>query len=134
MWNQFGNRLVTLCFVFVLGCDSTDKDARSVYEVEVAGEETFRIALTTDEQIATADSVMQSDRVGAILGDLRRGDGGFNTGYSWHLDPESVEFPDMAIELCDGLPSFVESDLDYWVDTVRTYCPWSARVLRRVDG
>lgn len=34
-----------------------------------------------------------------------------------------------AIELCDGLPSDVESNLDYWVDTVRYFCPWSGKIV-----
>jgi hypothetical protein len=57
-----------------------------------------------------------------------RGDGGFNAPWSWHLDPLSIAVPDASIELCDGRPSMVQSDLDYWVDTVHTYCPWAARV------
>ena len=36
-----------------------------------------------------------------------------------------------SIELCDGCPSFVESDLDYWIDVVSSYCPWSSEVMAR---
>ncbi|MEO3993764.1 MAG: hypothetical protein QN229_05640 [Desulfurococcaceae archaeon TW002] len=41
------------------------------------------------------------------------GDGGFNKSWGWHLDPDTVEVADVTIELCDGMPSFVESELDY---------------------
>lgn len=34
-----------------------------------------------------------------------------------------------AIEVCDGTPSFVEDEVDYFVDTVGRYCPWSARLI-----
>lgn len=59
---------------------------------------------------------------------ILRGDGGFNAPWSWHLGPLSIEVPQVSIELCDGRPSMVQADLDYWVDTVGMYCPWAARV------
>jgi hypothetical protein len=49
-----------------------------------------------------------------------------NIGYSWHLDPDDVEFVDFTIEVCDGLPSDVESG----ALTSDRYCPWSARVVQ----
>ena len=64
-----------------------------------------------------------------MTGKLVRGDGGFNQPWSWHLDPTSVRMAEISIELCDGLPSFVEGDLDYWLGTVKTYCPWSSKVM-----
>jgi aldose sugar dehydrogenase len=48
--------------------------------------------------------------------------------WSWHPDPADVVFADAAIELCDGLPSAVEADKDYWINTVGSYCPWAAMV------
>jgi hypothetical protein len=35
----------------------------------------------------------------------------------------------MAIELCDGRPSFVEESLFYWLLTVGSYCPWSSQIV-----
>jgi len=52
--------------------------------------------------------------------------------WSWHVDPQTVEFADFTIELCDGLPSHIEADKQYWLNTVSSYCPWSA-VVAAVD-
>jgi glucose/arabinose dehydrogenase len=52
--------------------------------------------------------------------------------WSWHVDPAVVSFADATIELCDGKPSFVEADKDYWLNTVGNFCPWSA-VVDSVD-
>jgi glucose/arabinose dehydrogenase len=52
--------------------------------------------------------------------------------WTWHVDPAAVSFTDAAIELCDGKPSHVEADKDYWLNTVGSYCPWSA-VVDAVD-
>jgi hypothetical protein len=40
-----------------------------------------------------------------------------------------MSFAELAIELCDGCPAHIEADKPYWLETVREYCPWSARVV-----
>ena len=36
---------------------------------------------------------------------------------------------EVAIELCDGLPSYVEENVDEFVERVRRYCPWAAKLV-----
>lgn len=48
--------------------------------------------------------------------------------HAWHLDPAMMSYADVTIELCDGRPSDLDGALEYWMNTVRVYCPWSARV------
>lgn len=135
------NRLITFAFFIlcIAACDSSDNtpnfpEGLVVFEVEVAEQETFRIALSSDAAITEAEQALNAGRVGVIIGDLAEGDGGFNTSYTWHLAPETVEFVDLAVEVCDGRPrSDVEKDLDYWINTVGTYCPWGAKVVRRLN-
>lgn len=64
-----------------------------------------------------------------VTGILATGDGGFNSPWSWHLDPSSVRMAEVSIELCDGIPSFVEENLAYWLNTVHNYCPWGSKVI-----
>ncbi len=52
--------------------------------------------------------------------------------WTWHVDPQDVLFADGAIELCDGLPSYIEANKAYWLGTVKSYCPWGA-VVTAVD-
>jgi len=101
-----------------------------VWVVEVSGEE-FRIRVSDETARAGIDQRLRSRERGVVIGSLVRGDGGFNRPWSWHLDPATVQAVDTAIELCDGRPGMVEADLDYWIGTVRTFCPWGARVTRR---
>ena len=124
------NLIVALCLLLV-ACDTPmEPDGSAVFRVEVEGEN-FRILLRDPDRIAEAEQHLLSGRVGVLSGTLRASDGSFNSPYSWHLDPATVHFPDAAIELCSGLPSFVEADLDYWLNTVRTYCPWGAKIVMR---
>lgn len=49
--------------------------------------------------------------------------------WTWHVGPAEMSFTEFAIELCDGCPSHLDDDKAYWLNTVRQYCPWTARVV-----
>lgn len=50
----------------------------------------------------------------------------------WRFVPNEWTLTDVSIELCDGTPGEVDSNLAYWVDTVGQFCPWQAYVLQAV--
>ncbi len=97
------------------------------FVIQVEGEQ-FRLRTSNPATASALDARRRSGTLGVVSGRLVRGDGGFNVPWSWHLDPLSIEVPQASIELCDGRPSMVQGDLEYWVDTVGRYCPWAARV------
>ena len=101
-------------------------------EIEVSGE-VFTAAVMDSVQARLLSERLASGARGVVSGDLLPGDGGFNGGWGWHWDPESVHVADMAIELCDGRPSMVQADLPYWIGTVQQYCPWGAKVVARTQ-
>ena len=113
-------------------CDDTTEPETVTYTISVEGEQ-FRIRVQDAQAIARLDERMSSNTTGVILGRVATGNGGFNAPWSWHLEPGSIEVPDVTIELCDGLPSYVEENLDDWLDQVGNYCPWGARVVMRTD-
>lgn len=91
------------------------------------GNEQYRIELTDPADVAIAFKLLAGEEAPRIPNGLivRGSDGGVNTGYSWHIDPASLEFADMTTEVCDGLPSYVEDGSltgDY-------FCPWSAELI-----
>lgn len=49
--------------------------------------------------------------------------------WSWHPYSEGMGYASAAIDLCDGCPSSIENDKDYWYGTVRQFCPKSAQVV-----
>lgn len=104
------------------------KPAAKTFEVGVVDEK-FTVRVTDKETIQKMTDNYNGMNNYHVTGKLVRGDGGFNQPWSWHLDPSSVRMAEISIELCDGRPSLVEGDLDYWLGTVKTYCPWSSKVV-----
>ena len=89
----------------------------------VADSEQYKIRLTDPTDIEAARKLLDGNEAPRIPnGVVIRGSSDVNVGYSWHIDPDTVEFADVTTEVCDGLPSDVEKGLiasDH-------YCPWSA--------
>lgn len=114
----------------VAGCESSTAPEPETFVVEVSGE-TFKVRTADAAVIADLEARMASGEEGVISGKLLAGSGGYNTPWSWRLDPATVHVADMAIELCDGRPSMVEADTAYWIGTVKQFCPWGAVVIGR---
>jgi sterol desaturase/sphingolipid hydroxylase (fatty acid hydroxylase superfamily) len=120
-------RLIALGGFFVLGCSDEGRAARPYAEFLVAvGRETFVLRATDPETIRLAQESFNGRHTPFPIGPLRRGDGGFNAPWSWHFDPDRVRMAEIAIEVCDGQPSYVEQHVE---DFLGGYCPWSGRVV-----
>jgi hypothetical protein len=117
------------------GSSATEPSAReAVFLVRssAASGETFHILLRDPRLITEVAALVGRGNRKIVNGELRRGNGGFNQPWSWHLAPETVHLADATIELCDGRPSDVEGDIAYWVDVVGRFCPWGSEIVARV--
>ena len=93
---------------------------------EVAGQGTFKVELATPELIQHAKDLLAGSEEGRIpIGRVIRDDPGVNAPWTWHIDPATLEFADQTIEVCDGLPEYVEDG----TVTSDYYCPWSAEII-----
>ena len=89
-------------------------------------DETYKIELATPELVQHARDLLAGEEVASIPnGTVVRDDPGVNAPWSWHIDPATLEFADMTIEVCDGLPSYIEDG----TVTSDQYCPWSAEIV-----
>ncbi|MBI2957356.1 MAG: hypothetical protein HYY32_00795 [Chloroflexi bacterium] len=97
-------------------------------------DEKYSVFITNKETIEQVFAVQRGESLATIpSGRVIRGPVPHNQPWSWHIDSEEVGMAEATIELCDGKPSHVETNLDYWVDTVRFFCPWSAKLDRVQD-
>lgn len=59
----------------------------------------------------------------------------YNPQWSYHLDPPTISFFEMAIELCDANITYVEEHLDEVGGSTLPrghWCPWSSRLTAEV--
>jgi hypothetical protein len=102
---------------------------------EVEGER-FRVWTTNPQTIQGLHELQQGTSTANIPNGriLRRpGRARHNAPYHWHLDPQDITMAEVAIEVCDGLPSYVEENVDEFVERVGRYCPWAARLVELRD-
>lgn len=119
--------LLTIAAAIISACDDNDsptapsEGALVTFRVE---NETFRVHLTTDEEIRGAELALGSGPAKIPNGRLVTG-ADVNEGYNWHL--VDVTFAEVTIEVCDGLPSEVQrAGVNFGGGR---YCPWSAKVM-----
>jgi hypothetical protein len=125
--------LVAWLAAMLVGCDGLAPSGQSdptsgaiIVTVRVADAEEYRIRLTDPHDIEVARKLLAGESAPRIPnGRVVRGESDVNVGYSWHIDPDSVEFADATIEICDGRPS----DIEQGVITSDRYCPWSAELV-----
>jgi hypothetical protein len=99
----------------------------------VEGEE-YKIFVENEETIADILAVGRGESQAKIPSGKIIGEPVFyNEPWSWHIDPMDVHMAEFTIEVCSGLPSHVEDNLDYWVNTVGRFCPWSAEIVEIRD-
>jgi hypothetical protein len=104
---------------------SSQTAATVVVTFEVADDERFKVLLVEPADIDIARRLLADQDAPSIPNGRVIRETGVNTGYSWSLDPNDIEFGDVTVEVCDGLPSDVEAG----TISGDRYCPWSAEVV-----
>lgn len=128
--------ILIISALFLLSCSSPESPQLEdgiLVTFDVQGER-YKIFITNEETIDQVYALQAGESNASIpSGKLFRGQVSYNKPWSWHIDSEDIEMAEFTIELCDGLPSHVEENLDYWVDTVGRFCPWSAELVSIKD-
>lgn len=132
---------ILLLSLLLTGCGLfNSNDDERYYEFTHQDEEidySFTVKTSDPNVIEKAENQLKipfEQRTLHINGDIERGTEDYNSNWSWHFVPDRWDLVEISVEVCDGRPQMVEDDLDYWVDQVGYFCPWSARVLKEVDG
>ncbi|GAT69307.1 calmodulin [Planomonospora sphaerica] len=95
--------------------------------------------LTDTAKIQEARNIVngtQKDRT-HVIGRIVKRPESYNPGWSFHLDPASISFFQVAIEVCDAAPRYVEDHLDEAGGAFLPgahWCPWNSRLLREVPA
>jgi hypothetical protein len=118
-------------------CQNAQEPGTTYFKVGGATEaDTFVIALTDPAVIAEARSQAGGQEpVKHVTGLIVAEAAPYNAPWSFHLDPASIAFAEMSIEVCDAATSYVEEHLAEVGGAFlpgRRWCPWSSRVIAEV--
>lgn len=99
--------------------------------------DTFVIKLTDPARIQHARDLLSgvtTQRPG-VMGIIVKSPVPWNSPWSYHLDPATINFFDFAIEVCDGSMKYIEDHLAEVGGALlpgNTWCPWGSRLIREV--
>ena len=96
--------------------------------------ERFSIFITNPQTIDQVIALSHGQSNAKIpSGRVIKGQVSYNKPWTWHIDSQDIAMAEVTIELCDGIPSYVEAHLDDWIASVGYFCPWSAELISVKD-
>ncbi|MEU4832614.1 hypothetical protein [Streptosporangium sp. NPDC023615] len=108
------------------------------FQMETVGSsERFVIRLTDAKKIEHARRILSGKETAEVhvMGRIVKRTAPYNPAYGFHLDPNTIDFFQMAIEVCDATLSYVEDHLDEACGAFLPgcfYCPWTSRLVAEV--
>jgi hypothetical protein len=99
--------------------------------------ETFVVKLRDPEQIERARRILAREEPLAVhvMGRVHRRGKPWNPPWNYRLVPRSVQFFEVAIEVCDASIRYVEEHLDEVGGAFlpgRVWCPWGSRLVEEI--
>ncbi len=91
--------------------------------------EKFIFKLTNPTRIQEARDILTTGSQKIVAGTIIKQPVYYNPQWSFHFDPKTIGFVDIAIELCDSTIQGIEGNLDA---AYPSWCPWSTQLLREV--
>ncbi|MCM2412582.1 calmodulin-binding protein [Streptomyces sp. RKAG290] len=120
------------------GAQRADAAATPAYfEMTDITRSTFIVKLVNDREINHARELVSgaTEDEPHLVGRIIKSPAAYNPRWSFHFDPDSVQFFNNAIEVCDATIPYVEDHLDEAGGPFlpgRYFCPWTSRLVREV--
>lgn len=97
----------------------------------------FIIELKDDAKIQKARDILSGKEEWEthVHGRIVKRTAPYNPKFSFHLDPSTINFFSMAIEVCDASMNYVEEHIDEACGAFLPgchWCPWDSRLKREV--
>ncbi|MCP2260007.1 hypothetical protein LX15_003718 [Streptoalloteichus tenebrarius] len=97
----------------------------------------FVFELRDEEKIAHARRILSGEEKHRIHvhGRIKKQKKPYNPAWDFHLDPDTIAFFEVAIEVCDANMQYVDDHLDEACGAFLPgchWCPWDSRLTREV--
>ena len=113
-------------------CAQTGQPQEAFFMFDVPpNPETVVFKLTDPVKIQEARNLLASGTQRIVSGTLIKQPVYYNSAWTFHLDPKSITFPEVAIELCDAPIRYIEDNRDI---AYPSWCPWNSRLLREIPA
>ncbi|MCL1475531.1 hypothetical protein [Argonema antarcticum] len=136
-----GRVLTVLALVTMLGIGFSTPSyaatpARFVF-TDLAGGSEFVIELTDESKIQKARNILNGTEKEQthVLGRIIKKSAPYNPGWSYQLEPATIDFFSFAIEVCDSSIMYLEDHLDEAGGAFlpgALWCPWSSRLVKEI--
>ncbi|MGY5130460.1 BP74-related protein [Streptomyces nigrescens] len=115
----------------------THIDSAAYFVMTDVTREEFVIKLTDPRKIQHARDLLSGATSSEphVIGRIDKRPAPYNWRWSFHLRPETIDFFDFAIEVCDATTPYVEEHLDEAGGPFLPgliWCPWSSQLVREV--
>ncbi len=99
------------------------------------GGDKFIINLSDAKKIEQARKIIQNKEPLSIMGKIIKTQADYNPAWSYHLDPATIEFFEIAVEVCDANARYVEDNLDAVGSDFlprNMWCPWGSVLTQEI--
>ncbi|NMC61970.1 MAG: calmodulin [SAR324 cluster bacterium] len=97
--------------------------------------DTHIIKLRDHNKIEEARALLRSKSSAGVMGEILKSRASYNPRWSYHLKPSSIKFFELAIEVCDASPKYIEKHLNKVGSDFlpgKIWCPWSSYVRKEI--
>ncbi len=118
----------------------SDDSKFAYFEIGFHGtDETFIIKLTEKNKIEHAREILQGkpEKKKRICGRIVKEKAAYNPAWHFHLEPSTIDFFDVAIEVCDASVRDVEKHLEEVGGSTlpnNHWCPWASKINREIPA
>ncbi|MFI9846578.1 calmodulin-binding protein [Nonomuraea sp. NPDC051941] len=111
--------------------------ARAYFEFTDFTQSRFIVEITDPDKIQHARDLLSGDTTDRphVIGRIAPRPAPYNPRWSYQLRPETIDFFDVAIEVCDATIPYVEDNLDEAGGAFLpgyVWCPWSSKLVREI--
>lgn len=103
--------------------------------IDASVAKTFVIELLNQARIDEARKIISGKLGKGVIGTVVTKSASYNSPWSWHLDPGTISFFEMAAEVCDCNVQYLEEHLGEIGGPFlpnNTWCPWSSRLVQEI--
>jgi len=129
-------RFAAIAALLVAGSAGAGERAFFVFDIPPAPDE-FVIKLADPERIAQARRILAGEEPPLqVMGKVVRGRVRYNRPWHVRLAPKSVEFFEVAVEVCDASIAYVDEhrrEIGGEFLPGRIWCPWGSRLVREIE-